>query len=164
MANMCKKRDGFTYHWSTMLFVPISHCDRTSIAICIPSLNACSNYASSKRLACLLQQSWNFSKVFSCSSVMIFCRSSLCLLMYSNSCCTSWAFGLPPSSGIMFPRKNPIIILFMGCSFCQHITIPQKGEKVQICFATNSTFFSRPFLYFLRCNFSFLWVDLAIGV
>ena len=36
---------------------------KVSIAICIPSLNAYSNNASSERLEYSLQQSWNFSKI-----------------------------------------------------------------------------------------------------
>ena len=70
-----------------------------SIAICIPNLNAYSKMAASARLAYLLQQSWYFSKIFFCSSVMDLSRSSLCLLIYSSSCCISGVLCLPSSGG-----------------------------------------------------------------
>ena len=100
-----------------------------SIAICIPNLNAYSKMAASARLAYLLQQSWYFSKIFFCSSVMDLSRSSLCLLIYSSSCCISGVLCLPSSGGMTFPRHNSFMILFMVCTSCQHTKIPQKGEE-----------------------------------
>ena len=117
-----------------------------SIAICMPNLNAYSKMAVSARLTYSSQQSWNFSKIYFCSSVMVFSRSSLCLLIYSSSCCISGVFCLLSSGGMTFPRHNSFMMFFMGCASCQHTTILQKGRKVQTFFETISTFFRRPFL------------------
>ena len=72
--------------------------------------------------------------------------TSLCLLIYSSSCCISGVFCLLSSGGMTFPRHNSFMMFFMGCASCQHTTILQKGRKVQTFFETISTFFARSFL------------------
>ena len=63
---------------------PAAYCSvKVSMAICIPSLKAYSNIATSPRLVYSSQQSWNFSKISICSSVKLFSQRKKSYLNYS---------------------------------------------------------------------------------
>jgi len=66
--------------------VAIDYSVNVSIAICIPSLKAYSKIVVSAKLAYSLQQSWNFSKISFCSSVIVWSRLSWCRAIYSINC------------------------------------------------------------------------------
>ena len=111
-----------------------------SMAICKPSLKSYSNIASSERLAYSLQQSWNFSKISFCSSVIVFIKSSRCRAIYSTSSFISGELVLLSSCGAIFPCHSSFIILFIVRTFCQHTTILQKFAEVQTSFENKNTF------------------------
>ena len=118
--------------------------------------------AASARLTYSSQQSWNFSKISFCSSVKVFAKSSWCLAMYPSSSFISFELFLLSSCGMMFPCHSSFIILFIGCTSCQHTTISQKGDKVQTFFETISTFFAGLFLWLLHRKFCILSRGLVI--